>query len=51
MLAAKNGKVGLVGYWLVYGYPVASVLVLSLISANTAGYSKKVTVNAIYLIA
>ena len=50
LLAAKKGSVGLAGYWLVYGYPVASVLFLSLISGNVAGYSKKVTVNAIYLI-
>ena len=50
MLAAKKGVVGLVGYWLVFGYPVASVLFLSLISGNVAGYSKKVAVNAVYLI-
>ena len=51
MMATATHTTALIGYYLVYGYPVGSVLILSLISANTAGYSKKVTVNAVNLIA
>lgn len=51
IVAAAKHTTGLVGYYLIYGYPVGSVLVLSLISSNTAGYTKKITVNAINLIA
>ncbi|CCG81506.1 putative MFS allantoate transporter [Taphrina deformans PYCC 5710] len=51
MVASAKHVTGLIGYYLIYGYPVGSVLILSLISANTAGYTKKVTVNAINLIA
>lgn len=51
MVATTHHVTGLIGYYLVYGYPVCSVLVYSMISANTAGYSKKVTVNAVNLIA
>lgn len=50
MVASATHVTGLVGYYLIYGYPVASVIILSLISANTAGYTKKVTVNALNLI-
>lgn len=51
MVASAKHVTGLVGYYLIYGYPVGSVLILSLISSNTAGYTKKITVNAINLIA
>lgn len=49
MVASTNGVTGLIGYYLIYGYPTGSVIILSLISSNTAGYSKKVLVNAVNL--
>lgn len=33
-----------------YAYPTGYIIMLSLVTANTAGYTKKVTVNAMILI-
>ncbi|KAF2157836.1 MFS general substrate transporter [Myriangium duriaei CBS 260.36] len=41
----------LVGYWLTQASPTPFVALLSLISTNVAGYTKKTTVAALYLIA
>jgi len=41
----------LVGYWLTQSSPTPFVALLSLISTNIAGYTKKTTVAAMYLIA
>ncbi|KAL9616126.1 MAG: hypothetical protein Q9160_008970 [Pyrenula sp. 1 TL-2023] len=48
-LAAKEGR--LAGYYLTQASPTPFVALLSLISTNVAGYTKKTTVAAMYLIA
>ncbi|KAG9228163.1 MFS allantoate transporter-like protein [Amylocarpus encephaloides] len=49
-LPTKN-KIGrLFGYWMMILYSSAFPLMLSLISSNTAGFTKKATVNAIFFI-
>ncbi|KAJ5124754.1 MFS allantoate transporter [Penicillium bovifimosum] len=40
----------LIGYYMTQAYPTAFVALLSLISSNVAGYTKKTTVAALYLI-
>ncbi|KAJ5624269.1 MFS transporter ACS family allantoate permease [Penicillium lagena] len=40
----------LAGYYLIYVFPTGYILLLSLASANIAGHTKKVTVNAMLLI-
>ncbi|KAJ5555590.1 MFS allantoate transporter [Penicillium sp. DV-2018c] len=46
-----NNHVGrLIGYYMTQAYPTAFVALLSLISSNVAGYTKKTTVAALYLI-
>ncbi len=47
---ASNDKARLAGYYLISISPIAIICLLSCFSANTAGYTKKVTVNAIYLV-
>ncbi|ORY85703.1 major facilitator superfamily domain-containing protein [Protomyces lactucae-debilis] len=51
IVACTNGVAGLCGYYLVWVYPCTTVIILSLISSNTAGYTKKTTTNALNLIA
>jgi ACS family allantoate permease-like MFS transporter len=41
----------LIGYYLTLACPAGFVAILSLISTNVAGYTKKTTVAALYLIA
>lgn len=45
----NNGRLG--GYYLTQASPMPFVAFLSLISTNVAGYTKKTTVAAMYLIA
>ncbi len=47
---ASNKKARLASYYLVTLYPVSMICLLACFSANTAGHTKKITVNAIYLI-
>ena len=45
-------KIGrLIGYYLTLASPTGFVAILSLISSNIAGYTKKTTIAALYLIA
>ena len=44
----KQGR--LAGYYLTQASATAFVVVLSLISSNVAGYTKKTTISAMYLI-
>jgi ACS family allantoate permease-like MFS transporter len=44
----KNGR--LAGYYLTQSSPTAFVCLLSLISSNIAGYTKKTTISAMFLI-
>jgi ACS family allantoate permease-like MFS transporter len=47
-----SNKVGrLIGYYMTQASPTPFVAILSLISTNVAGYTKKTTVAALYLIA
>ncbi len=47
----RNGNIGrLIGYYLTQCIPATGATVLSLIASNTAGYTKKTTVAALYLI-
>lgn len=48
-LANNDGR--LIGYYMTQASPTPFVALLSLISSNVAGYTKKTTVAAIYLIA
>ncbi|KAB8346098.1 hypothetical protein FH972_023146 [Carpinus fangiana] len=50
-LPLDNKKGRLAGYYLTQASPVPFVAILSLISTNVAGYTKKTTVAALYLIA
>lgn len=47
-LSNNSGRLG--GYYLTQASPTAFVALLSLISSNVAGYTKKTTVAALYLI-
>ena len=49
-LPLENKEGHLWGYWLTQASPVPFVALLSLISTNLAGYTKKTTVAALYLI-
>ena len=50
-LPLSNNGGRLAGYYLTQGSPTGFVALLSLISSNVAGYTKKTTVAALYLIA
>lgn len=51
MLAfAENDKARLAGYYLFYISPIAMICCLSCFTSNVAGHTKKITVNAIFLI-
>ncbi|KAJ5984599.1 MFS allantoate transporter [Penicillium waksmanii] len=49
-LPIENNVGRLVGYYLTQAFPTSFVALLSLISSNVAGYTKKTTVAALYLI-
>lgn len=49
-LPLENNKGRLAGYYLTQASPTAFVALLSLIASNVAGYTKKTTVAAMYLI-
>ena len=49
-LPLENNVGRLVGYYLTQAFPTSFVALLSLISSNVAGYTKKTTVAALYLI-
>jgi ACS family allantoate permease-like MFS transporter len=49
-LPLSNGSGRLAGYYLTQASPTPFVALLSLISSNVAGYTKKTTVAAMYLI-
>ncbi|KAL4887356.1 major facilitator superfamily domain-containing protein [Aspergillus karnatakaensis] len=49
-LPLSNNVGRLIGYYLTQAFPTAFVALLSLISSNVAGYTKKTTVAALYLI-
>lgn len=49
-LPLHNNGGRLAGYYLTQASPVAFVCLLSLIATNVAGYTKKTTVAAMYLI-
>jgi ACS family allantoate permease-like MFS transporter len=49
-LPLSNNSGRLAGYYLTQASPTAFVALLSLISSNVAGYTKKTTVAAMYLI-
>lgn len=50
-LPLSNNKGRLAGYYLTQASPTPFVALLSLISSNVAGYTKKTTVASMYLIA
>jgi MFS transporter, ACS family, allantoate permease len=50
-LPLSNNTGRLAGYYLTQASPTGFVVLLSLISSNVAGYTKKTTVGALYLIA
>lgn len=51
MLAfASQAHVRLAGYYLMYVYPVTTICALSCFASNTAGHTKKITTNAVFLI-
>ena len=51
MLAfASQKNVRLAGYYLMYVYPVTTICALSCFASNTAGHTKKITTNAVFLI-
>lgn len=45
---SKNAR--LCGYYLMYVYPVTTICALSCFASNTAGHTKKITTNAVFLI-
>lgn len=47
---ASSKHVRLAGYYLMYVYPITTICALSCFASNTAGHTKKVTTNAIFLI-
>ncbi|KAJ5306526.1 hypothetical protein PENANT_c031G05383 [Penicillium antarcticum] len=49
-LPLENNIGRLIGYYLTQAFPTSFVALLSLISSNVAGYTKKTTVAALYLI-
>jgi ACS family allantoate permease-like MFS transporter len=50
-ISSKHNSARLAGYYLTQASPTPFVALLSLISSNIAGYTKKTTVAALYLIA
>lgn len=48
--ADRSPRTRLAGYYLLFVYPVATICALSCFSSNTAGHTKKVCTNAIFLI-
>lgn len=48
--ADNSPRTRLAGYYLLFVYPVATICALSCFSSNTAGHTKKVCTNAIFLI-
>jgi len=50
-VSPKHNSARLAGYYLTQASPTPFVALLSLISSNVAGYTKKTTVAAMYLIA
>lgn len=44
----KNAR--LAGYYVMYVYPVTTICALSCFASNTAGHTKKITTNAVFLI-
>lgn len=49
-LPSSNNTGRLIGYYMTQAIPTAFVALLSMISSNVAGYTKKTTVAALYLI-
>lgn len=49
-LPVENNTGRLIGYYMTQAIPTAFVALLSMISSNVAGYTKKTTVAALYLI-
>lgn len=49
-LPLDNNVGRLIGYYMTQAFPTAFAALLSLISSNVAGYTKKTTVAALYLI-
>jgi len=49
-LPLDNNVGRLIGYYMTQAFPTSFVALLSLISSNVAGYTKKTTVAALYLI-
>jgi ACS family allantoate permease-like MFS transporter len=49
-LPLENNIGRLIGYYMTQAFPTSFVALLSLISSNVAGYTKKTTVAALYLI-
>jgi ACS family allantoate permease-like MFS transporter len=49
-LPESNNTGRLIGYYLTQAIPTAFVALLSMVSSNVAGYTKKTTVAALYLI-
>lgn len=47
---ALNKHVRLAGYYVMFVYPVTTICALSCFASNTAGHTKKITTNAIFLI-
>ncbi|WPK25151.1 hypothetical protein PUMCH_002454 [Australozyma saopauloensis] len=45
-----NKHVRLAGYYVMYVYPVTTICALSCFASNTAGHTKKISTNAIFLI-
>lgn len=46
-----HDKAGLLaGYYIIYAYPCANLLLFAMATANTAGHTKKVVVNAMTLV-
>lgn len=50
VLPLHNNVGRLIGYYMTQASPTSFVALLSLISSNVAGYTKKTTVAALYLI-
>ncbi|CUM65818.1 uncharacterized protein PRCAT00003467001 [Priceomyces carsonii] len=48
--ADQSKSARLAGYYLMYVYPVTTICALSCFASNTAGHTKKITTNAVFLI-
>lgn len=48
--ADQSPNARLAGYYLMYVYPVTTICALSCFASNTAGHTKKITTNAVFLI-